>query len=650
MASVNYGQYTYTKSFYGSPQYEVAEATISVNSSVASVASCEFTLQDETITATSAVTSSINRKYNGAASIAGVSDLEAECQGVRISIPNPLIQNSGATASGIQIDQAGVFITGTTAIDVVGTQIDLVGQQDITVSSGATIVGTKIKLGATALTENSSLQASGLQIDLGFATMGDTASFVIVGTQIDLGASAILATSNRVLTLNPLFQSNSFDIVVNTLANSFMVEGVDNGTPEIFDNFTTTLRQDDATNSNNRIKVATVANGRHNTTDDHISIATDQAGNTYVQFLGGEVGTNPGGYQIAENSTLYYYSGDTLGGSPSYTGNGWAYVYADSSVSIDPGFTGTLSIVPVTGTSPQKYALTINGYPVYQYANDYDDTTANGVQPSMWMAIQADGTAQPNSPVGAFTSSIDLPGVVSYVGTPGLFGAKTIINTVPSTPSTLYYYSESALTGGTTTYNVTVQAGSNAYGSGNKYIINGTASPGLTLNYGQTYIFDQSDPSNAGHPLRFSETANGTHAVGGSEYTTDVTTYGTPGTPGAYTRIVVTNSTPDLHYYCTNHSGMGAQANTQAPSQLSSVSGGIITKGTELSGVESVFNLIGAGLIGVNSGLTSAGVRRYFGVANFLSTSSVQADGGVKWNLQAVPDENWTEQRLQRTA
>ena len=59
MASVNYGQYTYTKSFYGSPQYEVAEATISVNSSVASVASCEFTLQDETITATLALTVNI---------------------------------------------------------------------------------------------------------------------------------------------------------------------------------------------------------------------------------------------------------------------------------------------------------------------------------------------------------------------------------------------------------------------------------------------------------------------------------------------------------------------------------------------------------------------------------------------------------------
>ena len=55
--------------------------------------------------------------------------------------------------------------------------------------------------------------------------------------------------------------------------------------------------------------------------------------------------------------------------------------------------------------------------------------------------------------------------------------------------------------------------------------------------------------------------ANGTHA-GGSEYTTGVTTVGTPGNAGAYTRIVVATNAPTLYYYCSNHSGMGGQANT----------------------------------------------------------------------------------------
>ena len=98
---------------------------------------------------------------------------------------------------------------------------------------------------------------------------------------------------------------------------------------------------------------------------------------------------------------------------------------------------------------------------------------------------------------------------------------------------------------------------------GNKYFLDGSNQTGsaITLTEGSTYRFDQSHSSNSGHPLRFSETANGTHG-GGTEYTTGVTTAGTPGSSGAYTQITVAASAPTLYYYCTNHSGMGGQANT----------------------------------------------------------------------------------------
>lgn len=98
-------------------------------------------------------------------------------------------------------------------------------------------------------------------------------------------------------------------------------------------------------------------------------------------------------------------------------------------------------------------------------------------------------------------------------------------------------------------------------GSGNKYYIGCVQQATLTLNEGSTYRLDQSNGSNSSHPLRFSTISDGTHG-GGSEYTTGVTTSGTPGNAGAYTQIIVASGAPTLYYYCTNHSGMGGQANT----------------------------------------------------------------------------------------
>tara|TARA_B100001057_G_scaffold224754_1_gene225051 strand:+ start:3428 stop:4102 length:675 start_codon:yes stop_codon:yes gene_type:complete len=105
----------------------------------------------------------------------------------------------------------------------------------------------------------------------------------------------------------------------------------------------------------------------------------------------------------------------------------------------------------------------------------------------------------------------------------------------------------------TNTYTVTVGSGTlYGGGSGNVFILSGASNPAITFVRGSTYIFDQSDSSNAGHQLAFKNSS-------GSSYTTGVSTSGTPGQTGASTTIVVplTGALP-AQYYCTSHgNGMG---------------------------------------------------------------------------------------------
>ena len=155
-----------------------------------------------------------------------------------------------------------------------------------------------------------------------------------------------------------------------------------------------------------------------------------------------------------------------------------------------------------------------------------------------------------------------LPSISTVVGTVTFSGdvVSPITSTVTGVAGTGSVGTVTASGTGTTiaaTYTVTVQS----YLGANKYYINGSLQLTVNLSEGSTYRFDQSDSSNSGHPLRFSTTSNGTHG-GGSQYTTGVTTNGTPGSSGAYTQITVASGAPTLYYYCTNHSGMGGQANT----------------------------------------------------------------------------------------
>tara|TARA_A100001391_G_scaffold49610_2_gene29982 strand:+ start:559 stop:2118 length:1560 start_codon:yes stop_codon:yes gene_type:complete len=111
-------------------------------------------------------------------------------------------------------------------------------------------------------------------------------------------------------------------------------------------------------------------------------------------------------------------------------------------------------------------------------------------------------------------------------------------------------------------------------GSGNLLYIDGAYQSVIELTPGFTYEFNQDDSSNSGHPIEIGEVLDGStpYATGiqyygsssantltevtQSNYQTNSSTYSS-GTGTARVRLRVTQNSPTLYYYCSNHSGMG---------------------------------------------------------------------------------------------
>jgi hypothetical protein len=85
----------------------------------------------------------------------------------------------------------------------------------------------------------------------------------------------------------------------------------------------------------------------------------------------------------------------------------------------------------------------------------------------------------------------------------------------------------------------------------NDFYLNGTINKDIIVKEGETYVFDVSNNSNSGKVMKFSTTADGTHG-GGSDYTTNIVTSGTPGNANATVTITVNSNTPNVLYYYEN--------------------------------------------------------------------------------------------------
>ncbi len=310
------------------------------------------------------------------------------------------------------------------------------------------------------------------------------------------------------------------------------------------------------------------------------SITIENKGNVNLQSLDiDDIFTDGNGNSVSLALSPTYQS-TTISGTTSANDDGilginhidnYTANYVVKQADVDSG--NLSNVVSVTASSP---GFTDDASDVSDDGDDSDGNTVNDPTVTTFTpsaSIEITKTATITDVNG--NSENDLNDIISYT-----LEVKNTGNVNLSTPTLSDYLSDgvgldlsSELNGPTyqsqtlspsiVEYTVTIASVSGQ----NKFFIDGIQQKNIIFQKGYTYRFIQSDASNNSHPINFSTISDGTHNSGTS-YTTSITSSGSPGSGNAYTQIYISDSTPALFYYCTNHTGMGGNT-----SSIGSVSG-----------------------------------------------------------------------------
>lgn len=185
-----------------------------------------------------------------------------------------------------------------------------------------------------------------------------------------------------------------------------------------------------------------------------------------------------------------------------------------------------------------------------------DVTTVAGIQANVTTVAGIQANVTTVAGINA-THLSNVSGVASNVAILGTTAAVADLNTLAAISTDITSLADSL----EKTYTVTV--------AGGVFVLDGTNNPAIEMFRGNTYIFDVSDSSVAGHPLAFKDGS-------GNSWTTGVTTTGTAGQAGAKVTFEVPSTAPSsMRYYCTVHGNSMGNTITVKDSNISLVAGGI---------------------------------------------------------------------------